>query len=204
MARILAILILAWGLNGCAVVDWLWDCDDCALAPDEVEFSETETDGLLVFGLTVEAKEIPGQDFLGSIGWLANTTHGLDVREVTFPDDMHANQHRLMVWRVPAGNWSLRHARLGEGRHSSIGPVLSFESAATRIRPGHITLAGEIRVKDGPNGPELTYSPDTGFARQQLQAYHDVIAPTDDTPLVDMRRKPHHPPGSKPPESRGR
>ena len=171
-----------------SMVDMVFGCDDCALAPDDVDFSETDSDGLLVFGLTVDVPGPAGQDVLGSVGWLAQSASGLDVREVLFPQDLQPGQHRLVVWRVAPGIWSLRHGRLGEGRNAVLTQVLSHEAAATKVLPGHVTLAGEIRIRSTNGQPEVVYNLETAFSRQQLQAYRDVVAPSEEMPLVDLRR----------------
>ena len=185
--RILPIIGLVFILSGCSVVDFLFGCSDCALGPDDVSFQDGDQDGLLAFGLTVDAPVASGESLAGSLGWLVETDDDLLMREVAFPDDLQPGQHRLIVWRVPAGIWSLRHARLGQGRGSSLSDVFNNQAAATLVRPGHITIAGEIRIQGGGK-PIVRYNLESAFVRKELQTYPDISAPSDEMPLVDMRK----------------
>ena len=183
-------LVLALFVSGCDVAEVLFTCPDCALKPDEAAFQSQDEDGILAFGLTVDAPTTLDDPVTGSIEWLAAAGDDVTLRELTFPSDLLPGQHRLILWRVPAGTWSLRNARVGEGRQSRLSKVLVDQTAATVVRAGHITIAGEIRVKATSVPPIMSYGLEASFVRKELQAYPDITAPSDEMPLVDLRAHP--------------
>ena len=185
------IVALAVGLlSGCSVVDWFFGDPKDRQTPDTVTFAETDAQGLLVYGLTVEGVVTPHGEFPGGIVWLVETDRDVDMVDVPFPEDLQSGDHRLVVQRALPGEWSLRNARHGEGRHAKLSDVLMQDSAASMVTSGHVTLAGEIKVQATANGVTLTYYPDTRFTRTMLKAYDGITAPQDDLPLADQRVRP--------------
>ena len=182
--------IVALSVSGCAVADFFFGCENCALEADDAELHETDQDALLAFGLTVDARLHHADGLRGGIGWLAETDEGLDLREVDFPDDLQPGDHRLIVWRVPAGTWSLRHARLGQDRHSRVSAVISERTLAVPVKAGHVTIIGELHVDGHHKEPILTYDPDPRFVRQELKQYSNIQSPLDEQTLSDIRKHP--------------
>ena len=145
--RVANLMVLAFCLGGCSVVDYLTDCFDCALIREDAEFHADDPYGLLAFGLTVDPSAAAETSVIGSLDWVVENQEEIALRPLTIPKDLRPGQHRLILWRVPPGTWSLRNARLGEGRNSRISVAMADQSAATFVRPGRITIAGEIRIK---------------------------------------------------------
>jgi len=185
--RAIIVLVLSGMLSGCSVLDIFFSCPDCALTPEDALFIETDPQGLLAFGLTVETTLETGDTLQGAIEWLAEDKRGVSVQDVSFPNDLQPGEHRLVVWRVPAGSWSLRNARFGGGRRAKLSAVLLQKSAATVVRPGRVTLAGEIKIQLTPAGVAMSQESDTGFIRQEMQSYANIAAPIDELPLADQR-----------------
>lgn len=187
IVRLLLSLVLALLLNSCVVMDYLFECPECALAPDDNALDSDSPDGLLVFGLTVDATMTSGKPLTGDLGWLLETETDVIARSVDFPENLLPGQHRLIVWQVPAGAWSLRHAHLGQSRGSRLSDILAFNSATTQVHAGHATIIGEIHVKESAGTPILSFSPETNFARKELKTYAKITAPIEENPLGDKR-----------------
>ena len=187
VVRFLLSLVLALLLNSCVVMDYLFDCPECTLEQDDSALNSDNTDGLLVFGLTVDAPMTNGKALTGDIGWLLEDQKEVISRKVDFPDNLLPGQHRLMVWQVPAGSWSLRHAHLGQSRTNRLSDIFAFNSASTQVHAGHITIIGEIHIKDVAGIPVLSFTSDPTFARKELKTYSKISAPIEEIPLKDKR-----------------
>lgn len=209
IVRYLFVLCLLFLTSGCAVWDYFIPCDDCPLAIDE-SFQSDDKMGVLAIGLTVipdvgAISPNPDEGLEGDIGWLVNSleaqdpdhpltlSENQDLRELRFPPGLIAGHHRLVLWRVPAGQWALRHGRMGTGSDSLLTQVLKPWGSTTRVSPGRIAYAGEIRISANAQGKNHGYILGVGydpqFAHKALEEFTQVSAPMDDAPLTELRRE---------------
>jgi hypothetical protein len=188
--RIWIISVVLAMLSGCSLVECWFDFTDYPIKPEDAVLSREDKQGLLVYGLTVNASVEPGQDLIGTIQWIAEDGHGVRLYNIPFPKQLQPGEHTLIVWPADCGVWSLRNAEIGEGRAAKLSDVLLQETAATLVKAGHVTLAGEITVQKNGNSLVMSYSPDTTFARTVLKSIGNITAPLLDKPLVDQRMRP--------------
>ncbi len=207
--RVLFALFLMVSLSGCAVWNYLFQCDTCALAADDAA-SLGEGMGILAVGLTVTVADgasvgIDDGTVEGSIGWMGQSltpppeadeapqpqtrstqTTTLDLQ---FPDGLKAGEHRLVLWRVPPGRWAVRHGRMGSGDGSLLSGIFTPWSVTTRVEPGRVSYAGEIHITARPGPPQIEIGHDFGFARDAVSAYPFVNQPLQDVPFTEVHRE---------------
>ena len=188
--RVLLALTMALFISGCSVATLLFTCPDCTLNPEDASFQPQDPEGLLAFGLTVDASLKDDDPLTGSIEWLLESPTGVVLRNMTFPKDLAPGQHRLILWKVPAGTWSLRNAQLDMGGKVVLSPVLTYQTAATAVNPGRITIAGEIHIQEKAGALSLSRGLEPAFVRKMMQSYPEITAPSDEMPLVDLRKHP--------------
>jgi len=193
--RVVFSLCLMLSLGGCSLWNWLgWPdwfdsdpCEFCALAPDEA-FTPQDSGGLLVLGVTVRSE--PAPEFEGAVTWLVETRPGgfADLRAVTLPEDLQLGQHYWLVWRAPAGTWSLRQARWKAGERGGNSMPSGGRVLAATVTAGVATYVGEITV-DARQPTTVAIGNDGAAALAALAHWPAVKVPLINRPLRDLRRQ---------------
>ena len=204
LLRACAVLCAVMLLASCGAYRIAQGYDDRAMELHD-RFDGSDSMGILAFGLTVDGA-IPETG--GSVSWIVDTPKPRDddeadpaaapeflsdYRAVTWPKTLKSGRRRLVLWKVQAGTWSLRNARIGAGDGSQLTTVLVPHAFATKVQAGRITYAGDITLSTSHSAaPMLSLSRDDAFARTALNSYDGVTVPLDFGPLTDLREKKRH------------
>jgi len=162
-------------------------CAACALKRDEA-FGPGADFGLLVFGITVRGGSAADKNPLeGQVDWMIETATETftDLRTIELPDGIKPNQRAFVVWRVPAGVWSLRQAGWHQGGQGSATRPFGGRALATQVNNGEATYVGDLIL----DGNQLGLGGDEAAARAALAAYPKVTVPPLYRPLHDLRQK---------------
>ncbi len=194
--RAAVILFCTGMLAGCTALG-LGPGDSASLGRDD-SFTAKAADGLLVYGVTV--RHPGGGPVEGEVVWMAEKAD-LSFPEklaIPLPDGLRAGERAAVVWRVPAGTWSVRQARWQAPGAGGATSVMSSRSLATTVAPGEAVYAGELVIDAGTRPAVIELGDDLGAARADLAAYPGVSVPPTNRPLADLRVAPpgghHHAP----------
>ncbi len=174
-------------LGGCGL-EVLPPCEFCALDED-AGFSPDQEGGLLAFGLTVQPPGAADAPLKGEVQWLAENGQSFtDLRRIAFPEDLVPGQRRLVLWRVPAGTWSLRLVSWSQKKAAGASISLGGHALAAEIPPGGVVYVGDLTLDGHQEPAALTVGDDTADTRDELALRQPAItAPLSISILKDMR-----------------
>ena len=114
---------------------------------------------------------------------------GAEMVELKFPEGLVPGERILVLWRVPAGRWALRHGRIGTGSNTRLSQIMPPWAKVTHVKPGRITYVGDVTVRTSEAATSVETSFDSSFAHQGLSAYPKIIADMDDMAMIEVHRE---------------
>jgi hypothetical protein len=177
-------------VTGCSYFT-LPPCGPCAVERDEV-LAKGAADGVVVYGLTVR-RAGASTEIEGAVDWLVETAGSKfpELVSIDFPDEMRTNQRRLVVWRGPAGTWSIRQARWEEDDRTGASPAVAGQAMASIVAAGEVTYVGDITI-DADRHPVAVTVADNGAASAAAlkTEFPNLAAPVVTRVLKDLRIAP--------------
>ena len=193
--RIVFTLVAVTLLAGCSQMSSLvglgGPCRPCVAEHDQA-FATSDADGMLVYGLTIRHSGTTGE-IGGAVDWMVEIpgSNFPSLVSISFPEGMKANQRQLVVWRVPAGTWSVRQVRWEQDDvHGSTPPAAGMAQASI-VAKGEVTYVGDI-VIDFDRVPASVMVTDgrESAAVTLKNEFSRVTAPMLVHPLKDLRVAP--------------
>ncbi|MDA8229965.1 MAG: hypothetical protein M0006_01355 [Magnetospirillum sp.] len=187
--RIILALASALMLAGCSLMG---PHDAEALRPGKT-VAMGDHEGILIYGVTIEGIRPGDEGIVGKVTWLAERDPtDLDSyairHDIPFPDHLQPGQHRFVVWRVPAGLWSLRQFRWIEDKRAGASQPLAGHAWATTVTAGEVTYAGDFVLDARRQPAQVTVTDDAAAARDALAAYPGITGPMRTHLPEDIRK----------------
>ena len=188
MRAVAVVLLCAGTLTGCVTLGL--GSGAAAPASRDAAFAAQAADGLLVYGVTV--RRTGAGAVAGDVVWLAEKADASFPLRVAipFPAGLRAGQRGVVVWRVPAGIWSVRQMEWRGGGVEGKSSVVGSRALATTVAPGQAVYAGELVLDTGTRPAEIEVGDDLPAAQADLAGYPGVTVPPTARPLADLRVAP--------------